>query len=325
MGDGSTAIVQVGLTGALINSMTLAQDATKPQGTAYYDTEGLTAIGSGQFILVEERLRVVSRFTYTAGTTLAYADSLHIKLGTTVGNIGIEGIAYDPLTGGIVAAKEISPSGVFSTTLNFAAGTASNGSATTVNSTNLFNPALAGLLDFADVFALSALNGISAADQGHLLLLSQESGKIVEVDRLGNIYSSLTIPLLPGVAGNLNVADQQHEGLTMDDAGNLYTVAENGGGDINHPELWVYTPTAAVPEMQTSALLLAGLGLLAVGARRRRNRTPTRAGLAVALVAGSAQAEVGSPGVAAAVAEPGTWALMLADVAGLIGMRRSKR
>ena len=226
VGDGSTAIVQVRLTGALINTMTLAQDPTKPQGTAYYDTEGLTYLGNGQFVIVEERDRVVSRFTYTAGTTLAYADSQHIKLGTTVGNIGIEGISYDPLTGGILAVKEKTPAGVFSTTLNFAAGTVSNGSATTVNSTNLFDPTLAGLLDFAEVFALSAL-------------------------------------------GNVSAADQQHEGLTMDDAGNLYTVAENGGGDINHPELWVYTSAAAVPEAQTSAMLLAGLGLLTVAARRR--------------------------------------------------------
>ncbi len=266
VGDGGTSIVQVSLTGALINSMTLGQDPTKPQGTAYYDPEGLSYVGGGKFIVVEERDRVVSQFTYTAGTTLAYADSQHIKLGTTVGNIGIEGISWDPLTGGIVAVKEKTPSGVFATTLDFAAGTASNGSASTANSVNLFNPALTGLLDFADVFALSNLSGIGAADQAHLLILSQESGKILEVDRAGVIYSSLTIPLLAGTGG-LNVPDQQHEGLTMDDNGFLYTVAENGGGDINHPELWVYAP---VPEAGTGVLLAAGLAVMGFMARRRK-------------------------------------------------------
>lgn len=264
VGDGSTSIVQVSLTGQLINSMTLAPGSS-PQGTAYYDTEGLTYVGNGRFIVVEERYRVVSQFTYAAGTTLDYSGSQHIKLGTTVGNIGIEGISWDPLSGGIVAVKEISPSGIFQTTLDFAAGTASNGSASTVNSVNLFNPALAGVADFADVFALSNLSGIGAGDQSHLLILSQESGRIVEVDRAGNVYSSLTIPLLPGTGG-LSVADQQHEGLTMDDNGFLYTVAENGGGDINHPELWVYAP---VPEPATSALWLAGLGVFGAAARRR--------------------------------------------------------
>jgi uncharacterized protein YjiK len=266
VGDGGTSIVQVSLTGALINSMTLGLDPTKPQGTAYYDPEGLTYVGGGKFILVEERDRVVSQFSYTPGTTLAYADSQHVKLGTTIGNIGIEGISWDPLTGGIVAVKEKTPLGIFTTTLNFAAGTATNGSASTVNSVNLFNPALTGLLDFADVFALSNLSAIGAADQDHLLILSQESGKIIEVDRAGVIYSSLTIPLLAGTGG-LNIADQQHEGMTMDDNGVLYTVAENGGGDINHPELWVYAP---VPEAGTGALLAAGLAALCCLARRRK-------------------------------------------------------
>ena len=261
VGDGGTSVTQVSLTGQLINSMTLGLDASKPQGTAYYDPEGITYVGNGQFILVEERDRKLSLFTYAAGGTLTYADSQHVKLGTTVGNIGIEGISWDPLTGGLIAVKEKQPLGIFQTSLNFAAGTASNGSASSVNSVNLFNPALAGVLDFADVYALSNLMGISAAEQSHLLILSQESGKVVEVDRLGTVYSSLTIPLLPN-SGGLSVPDQQHEGITMDDLGNLYIVAENGGGDINHPQLFVYTPSA-VPEPTSLALLLAGLALVA--------------------------------------------------------------
>src|SRR5262249_35437869 len=32
------------------------------------------------------------------------------------------------------------------------------------------------------------------------------------------------------------------EGITMDREGNIYTVNENGGGDSNHPQLWVYSP-----------------------------------------------------------------------------------
>jgi uncharacterized protein YjiK len=158
---------------------------------------------------------------------------------------------------------------VFQTNLDFAAGTASNGSATTTNSTNLFNPALTGLLDFADVFAMSNLADISAAEQDHLLLLSQESGKIIEVDRAGNLHSSLTLPLMPN-AGGLSLPDQQPEGMTMDKNGVLYIVAENGGGDINHPELWVYTSSTmpAVPEPESYALALIGMGLLGSAARR---------------------------------------------------------
>lgn len=282
VGDGGTSVVQVGLTGNLINSMTLGLDAGKPQGTAFYDPEGLTYVGGGKFALVEERDRTVSLFTYAAGTTLNYADAQHVKLGTTIGNIGIEGISYDPLTSGatpgFIAVKEKSPMGIFQTNIDFANGTATNGSATTVNSTNLFDPNTTGLLDIADVYALSNISGIGAADQGSLLLLSQESGKVLKVDRNGNILGSLTIPLLTttplgttvlAAGTGISVADQQHEGMTMDDAGNLYIVSENGGGDINNPQLWVYAP---VPEPEAYALFLAGLGGIGAIARRRPRR-----------------------------------------------------
>jgi uncharacterized protein YjiK len=269
VGDGGTSVVQVSLTGQLINSMTLAAGSS-PTGTAYYDPEGLAYVGNNQFVLVEERDRVANLFTYAPGTTLDYSGSQHVKLGTTIGNIGIEGISYDPLTGGFIAVKEQSPMGVFQTNIDFAAGTATNGSASTVNSVNLFDPTLTGLTDLADVFALSNLVNVDAAQQGHILLLSQENGRIIEVDRVGTIYGSLTIPLLPNL-GNLSVADQQHEGLTMDDARNLYVVSENGGGDINHPELWVFAPTqTAVPEPGTG--LFGAIGIAAFALRWRRTK-----------------------------------------------------
>ena len=265
VGDGSTSIVQVSLTGQLINSMTLAQGSS-PQGTSFYDTEGLTYIGGGRFVVVEERYRQASVFTYAAGTTLAIGTPQvqTVKLGTTIGNIGLEGVSYDPQTGGYIFVKETGPQGIFQTNINFALGTATNGSPTTVNSTDLFNPALVGVLDFADVFALSNIDSLNAASRGNLLILSQESGRIVQVDRNGNIINSLTIMSDPG--NPLSIADQQHEGLTMDQFGNLYVVSENGGSDFNHPQLWVYAP---IPEPSTWALV-AAFGLTGLVFLRRR-------------------------------------------------------
>ena len=247
VGDGSTSIVQVSKTGVLIDSMTLAP-------SAFEDPEGLTYIGNGKFALVEERVRQVSSFTYAANTTLTKGNAQTVKLGTTIGNIGIEGISYDPQTGGFIAVKEISPEGIFQTGIDFAAGTATNGSATTENSTNLFDPAKANLGDFADVFALSNLSALNGQpDSSRLLILSQESGKIVNIDRSGNISSSLTINY---DAGNpASIQDQQHEGLTMDNNGFLYVVSENGGGDINRPQLWVYAPTTATNQAPTGISL----------------------------------------------------------------------
>lgn len=237
VGDGGTAIAQVSKTGQLIDSMTLTAGL-------FADPEGLTYVGNGQFVIADERVRTASRFTYAPNTTLTAANVQTVKLGTTIGNIGIEGITFDPLTNGFIAVKEENPLGVFQTTIDFTALTASNGSPTTVNSTDLFNPSLTGLLDFADVFAFSTLTPTS----DRLLLLSQASGKVINVDRAGNISSSLTIVSEPLNA--LSVADQQFEGITVDNDGTLYITSENG--DI--PQLSVYK-LSTVPNQAPTAVV----------------------------------------------------------------------
>ena len=253
VGDGGTSVVQVSKTGALINSMTLAPGGS-PQGTDFYDPEGLTYIGNNQFVFSEERDRQAVLFTYVAGGILTRADAKTVKLGTFVQNIGIEGISFDPFTGGFICAKEKDPIGIFQTGIDFANGTATNGSPTTENSVNLFDPALLGVIDIADVFALSNLPTLNGQPNfGNLLVLSQESAKILNVDRTGHILSSLTIVSDPG--NPLDVVAQQHEGITMDRNGNIYTVSENGGGDFDHPQLWVYAPATVANQAPTAVAL----------------------------------------------------------------------
>ena len=148
-----------------------------------------------------------------------------------------------------------------------------------MNSINLFDPALANLMDFADVFALSNLSSLSGADSSHLLVLSQESGKIVNIDRAGHISNSLTIVSDPG--NPLSVSGQQHEGLTMDGNGVLYVVSENGGGDINHPQLWVYAPSSVPNQAPTAVALTNPINSIAentsmrCGSRWRTWSSPT--------------------------------------------------
>src|SRR6185312_14689659 len=243
VGDGGTSVVQVSKTGALIGSMTLAPGGS-PQGTEFYDTEGVSYVGGGKFVLNEERYRQVNLFTYAPGTTLHRADVKTVKLGTTIGNIGLEGVTWDPKTGHYIFVKEKDPRSIFETAIDFAAGTASNGSPTTDESVDLFDPSLVSTLDFSDVFALSnlpSLAGDPAYDQ--LLIISQESGKIVQVDRSGNVKHTLTIVADP--TDTLSVPDMTMEGVTMDRSGKLYVVNEDGGGDANHPQLWVYAPSTA--------------------------------------------------------------------------------
>ncbi|QJE96105.1 lamin tail domain-containing protein [Luteolibacter luteus] len=233
VGDGGKSVTQVTKTGVLVDTMTLALGSS-PQGTDFYDPEGITYLGGGQFVFSEERNRQLVKFTYAAGTTLTRANTQTVAIGTFNDNEGTEGLCYDPQGGGFVALKEINPIGIFATHVDFAASTATNGSATTANSINLFDPALLGMTDVADVFTLP--------DQ-RLLVISQEDGKIVNISRSGSISSTLNITADPGDV--LSVAEQQHEGLTMDHNGLIYVVNENGGGNINHPELWVYAPATA--------------------------------------------------------------------------------
>ena len=70
----------------------------------------------------------------------------------------------------------------------------------------------------------------------------------------------------------------------MDDDGNLYVVNENGGGDANHPQLWVYAPSADTEpgpdrgdahqpdDLDAGEQQHRGAGQ---GRRRRRSPTPT--------------------------------------------------
>lgn len=249
VGDSGTSITQFSKTGVLTDSMTLPLDASKPQGTYFYDTEGLTYVGGGKFVMVEERYRQANLFTYTAGTTLDPATVKTVKLGTTVGNIGIEGVSYDPLTGGLIFAKEKTPLGIFQSTIDFNSGTASNGSATTVNSIDLFDPALVGVVDFGDLAALSNVLPATAPDYSHLVLLSQESGRIVKTDRAGKIYSQINFELA-----------SQTEGITFDKQLNMYTNNELGTGGTSGPEMWVWAPTRSAAAVGRASNLYLTFG-----------------------------------------------------------------
>lgn len=236
VGDGGTSVTQVSKTGVFIDSMTLAADPTKVaccQGTYFYDPEGIAYIGNNKFVMVEERFRQLNEFTYKANSTLDASGVRTVKLGTTIGNIGIEGISFDPMTSGFIAVKESGPLGVFQTTVDFAAKTASNGSATTENSVNLFDPNKIGLTAINDVFALSNIVSNTAGDYSHLMILSAPAGKIIKMDRSGNLLGTLDI----GSAA-------QNEGMTMDRDGKIYVVSEIGGG-AGRPELLVYSPTTS--------------------------------------------------------------------------------
>lgn len=249
-GDGSRSVTQVTKTGQLVDSMTLPVNAARPRGVEFDDTEGITYIGNGEFVMTEEREQKLVRFTYVPNTTLQRSATKTVTFGANVGNVGLEGVTYDKKTGGFIVVKEKDPLGIFATTVDWDAGTVSN------NSTNLFDPALVGTSDLSDVYSLANVNALNGtADADNLVIISQEAGKVVEIDRSGVIKSSFT--LVKDADNPLSIPDQTQEGVTVDEDGKVYVVSEEGGGDIDHPQLWVFAPATSANAAPTAVALTA--------------------------------------------------------------------
>jgi uncharacterized protein YjiK len=239
VGDGGTSVVQVSKTGTLINSMTLAPEASRPSGETFYDTEGIAYVGNEEFVITEERESKLDRFKYVAEGELHRSGAKTVTIGTENDNIGIEGVTNDPLhPNTMIAIKESGPERIYSTEINWEAETATNFEA---EEGELFPASDVGTLDFSDVYALANVPGISAAEESNLLVISQESGEVVNISRSGHVNSRLAELAEP--SDTISVPAMTNEGVTMDQDGMLYIVDEDGGGSQAHPQLWVYEPT----------------------------------------------------------------------------------
>lgn len=257
VGDEGTGVVEISLTGQTLGTMNFDWTAT---GSTKHDTEGLTYLGNGTLVVSEERLYDAYRFSYVAGGTASLAASGVSISNANVGNSGLEGISYDPRNGSFVTIKQENPQDILAGNLSFAAGLGG-----TAAMTQHFDPTLMGLATLSDVQTLGgvdALLGTSAAD--NLLVLSLGSRKLIEVTRSGQIKSSFD---LSNVLPNNGI-----EGVTIDEKGNIYLVAEQIQDGIipPNPQSQLIVLSAPVPEPETYAMLLAGLGLLAAAARRRQ-------------------------------------------------------
>jgi uncharacterized protein YjiK len=238
LGDEGDALVEVLPDGTQVSTMTL---------TNFADTEGVTYVGSGQFVITEERLREAYLLTYAAGGSASSTSLPSSDLGTTVGNIGVEGISFDRRDGSYVFVKETTPQEVNHATISF-------GTPATV--TSLFTPSL-GVLDLSDVQVLSSVTslvGTPGADD--LLIYSQESARLLHVTRTGTTLGSFDFSAFASDA----------EGVTIDPDGTIYIVSESGSAG-GGPTLFVLS---AVPEPSSLALLAAGL---AAGSILRRRAT----------------------------------------------------
>ena len=234
--DEGQAVYEFDKNGVHLSTMSLI-------GAAGTDTEGVTYIGGGQFLMAEERVQNIYRFSYTAGGSLNRAGLPTFNVGATVGNVGLEGISYDPISGNVFGVKEKTPQAIYTVSgLDFSTMTGGSiGSAA---------PSL-GLLDLSDVQILSTVPSLlGTGDQNNLLVLSQESNLLLEVSPAGTVLSQLDLSSFG--SGSI-------EGVTIDENGTIYLVSED-------PKMFILT----VPEPSSFALLALGGGLLACVRRRAK-------------------------------------------------------
>jgi uncharacterized protein YjiK len=248
--DEGRRIYETTTSGVVLSSMTLVSNNSDGSPTGFEDTEGITYAGNGQFVLTEERRQALYQFTYVPGGTLTRNPAGDVTLGDYVDNIGIEGVSHDALTGGYWTVKEKDPEEVKLWQIDFATGAHSV--------ISQFDPASLGLKDIADITVLSNIPSLAGKpDQQNLLLLSQESRKLVEVDRAGNALSMFDLTAMSGSI----------EGVTIDNNGTIYLVSEDVTG--SDPHLFVLTPKP-VPLPPAVVLFGSGLGVLVLVRRRRK-------------------------------------------------------
>lgn len=212
VGDGGPAVIEVTRAGVLVSTMTMSN---------FQDTEGLTYIGGGKFVIAEERNGRGYLFTYVAGGALNRNTLQSASIGPNTGtNSGSEGVAFDPLMGKYFAVKEKDPLNVFQVTPNFAAGTSSY--------SDLFNVASLTSTDLSDLHALATVADLQGtADQDNLLILSQQSAKLMKVTRAGVVLGTRSVSTMSTTM----------EGITIDDRGVIFMC-----DDSTTPKLYVLTP-----------------------------------------------------------------------------------
>lgn len=181
------------------------------------DAEGLAYLGDGRVVIADEKQQRLSVLRLPAqGEPLnaAYGQYLSLQLGARHNNKGFEGVTYDAVKDRLFVIKERDPRALYEVS-----GLIRSADAHALGIT------LRGLDTWLSrsVFAKDLSDGYYDAATGHLLLLSDESKNITEVDADGNLVS---LRSLRAAFSDLRHDAPQAEGITLDSAGNLYVVSE---------------------------------------------------------------------------------------------------
>lgn len=184
--------------------------------SGFKDLEGITYLGNGRVALAEERLQqldIIDLPTAVRPIQVEEAQFIALAINLSHSNKGFEGVTYDAANDRLLAIKERDPRQLFEVS-----GVMKS----------LDGPLQIKVGDLTSwinrsVFASDLSDGYYHPGTGHLLILSDESKSIIELDGDGKFVSFL--PLRSGVS-QLKAHAPQAEGVTMDSSGNLYVVSE---------------------------------------------------------------------------------------------------
>lgn len=193
------SIIEMDKNGHLLRAISLG---------GFEDTEGLVYIGNERFVILEERRRSIVMIPISADTVHIDRRGLRSLALPISGeaNKGFEGIAADVASGRLFVVNEKKPRQLLQIDgfINYLPTTELS-EPWNLEDNSLGNSDIAGLhFD---------------AQTGHLLLLSEESGKLSESDLRGTRHSQLNF-------GSLDRRIPQAEGVTLDDEGNLFILSE---------------------------------------------------------------------------------------------------
>lgn len=171
--------------------------------------EGIEVFSGDLMGIIDERKRSLTIFPLTADTQeIDAAQHLTVDLGfDDAGNKGFEGLGWDSRKQLVLLGKERDPRGFFTLPLPTQSGP------------------VQGLVEhnIDDVFVRDISSVSYDARTGHILMLSDESRVLVELD--ADFKPRSFISLAVGMNG-LGRGIKQPEGVTIDAAGNIYLVSE---------------------------------------------------------------------------------------------------
>jgi uncharacterized protein YjiK len=180
------------------------------------DTEGLAYMGNGRVVVSEEvdqRLTFIQLPEKSATIRKRAEPFITVGVNLSTHNKGFEGVTYDPAGDRLFVIKERDPRQLYeiggvSQSLN------GNLSINLIDRTEWVNHSVFGR-DLADAYY--------DPGTGHLILLSEQSKLLIELDKEGRFVSYKS--LLEGVKDFFS-PKVHPEGVTMDAQGHLYVVAE---------------------------------------------------------------------------------------------------